>query len=96
MLVAILRSVSGSIQSGLAAMKPATDRGRKRLGEAADMDHTLQPVECGETRSRLVLEIGEDIVFDDCQAGALGKLQQAVCHNRVNRSRLSGYGLMSW
>ena len=56
----------------------ATDRGRERLREAADLDDPLQPVEGGQPRGRTILEIGENVVLDDQQVMRLGQPQDAV------------------
>ena len=46
------------------------------------MDHPVEPIKGGKTRRRHMLEIGEDIVLDDDQAGSLGQFQQAMRRDR--------------
>ncbi|MCY1337975.1 hypothetical protein D9M69_238200 [compost metagenome] len=71
----------------LAPVRPRGDeaaahRSGQGLGEAADLDHPLQPVEGGQPRRILQLEVGEDVVLDDQQVMGLGELEQAVRHHR--------------
>ena len=56
----------------------AAQRRRQRLGEAADVDHASQPVEAGEPRRRLVLEIAPDVVLDDRHVMRLAQLEHAM------------------
>lgn len=51
---------------------PAASRGRQRLGEAADADHPVEPVEGCEAGRWHMLEVGEDIVLDDDEVVRLG------------------------
>ena len=77
-LVAILKVDQPLDPVGPRGDVAAADRGRKRLGEAADADHAVEPVERGKARRRLGLEIGEDVVLDDGQAVLVGELQNPV------------------
>ena len=74
----------------------ATDGGRQRLREAADLDDPLQPVETGQARRRLTLEISEDVVLDDEGVVRLSELQDAVGDRRAPGWIRSGSGARNW
>jgi hypothetical protein len=71
----------------------AAQGGRQRLGEAADADDPVQPVQRRQTGGGLGLQIGEKIILDDGEVMRGGQIQQAV--RRLGRDAGAGRVLKS-
>ena len=60
----------------------ASNRSGDGLGKATDLDDTREAIEGRQPWRWRTLEIPEDVVLYNHQAGVVGQLQQPVCRDR--------------